>query len=40
MALACDSRGATRDADALSMPYGIVHEEALVVAAEFGLPRW
>ena len=26
--------------DALFEPHGIVHEEALAVAAELGLPRW
>lgn len=40
MALAYDSRRVTRDVDALFKPHGIVHEEALAVAAEFGLPRW
>jgi predicted nucleotidyltransferase len=40
MALAYDSRRATRDVDALFKPHGIVHEEALGVAAELGLPRW
>jgi hypothetical protein len=40
MALAYDSRRATRDVDALFEPHGIVHEEALAVAAELGLPRW
>lgn len=40
MALAYDSRRATRDVDALFKPHGIVHEEALAVAAELGLPRW
>ena len=40
MALAYDSRRATRDVDALFQPHGIVHEEALAVAAELGLPRW
>jgi len=38
--LAFDSRRATRDVDALFEPHGIVHEEALAVAAELGLPRW
>jgi hypothetical protein len=37
---AFDSRRATRDVDALFEPHGIVHEEALAVAAELGLPRW
>jgi predicted nucleotidyltransferase len=40
MALAFDSRRATRDVDALFEPHGIVHDEALAVAAELGLPRW
>jgi predicted nucleotidyltransferase len=40
MALAYDSRRATRDVDALFKPHGIVLEEALGVAAELGLPRW
>ena len=40
MALAYDSRRATRDVDALFEPHGIVHDEALAVAAELGLPRW
>jgi hypothetical protein len=30
----------TRDVDALFEPHGIVHDEALAVAAELGLPRW
>jgi len=34
------TRGATRDVDALFKPHGIVHDEALAVAAEFGPPRW
>ena len=40
MALAYDSRRATRDVNALFKPHGIVHEEALAVTAELGLPRW
>ena len=40
MALAYDSRRATRDVDALFQPHGIVHDEALAVAAELGLARW
>jgi hypothetical protein len=40
MALAYDSRRATRDVDALFKPHGIVLEEALAVAAELNLPRW
>jgi hypothetical protein len=37
MALAYDSRRATRDVDALFKPHGIVLEEAQAVAAELGL---
>src|ERR1700722_778542 len=33
-------RRATRDVDALFQPHGVVHEEALAVAAELGLPQW
>jgi predicted nucleotidyltransferase len=40
MALAYDSRRATRDVDALFKPHGIVLEEAQVVGAELGLPSW
>jgi len=40
MALAYDSRRATRDVDALFKPHGIVLEEAQAVAAELGLPSW
>jgi hypothetical protein len=40
MALAYDSRRATRDVDALFKPHGIVLEEAQAVAAELGLPTW
>lgn len=40
MALAYDSRRATRDVDALFKPHGIVLEEARGVAAELGLPNW
>jgi hypothetical protein len=40
MALAYDSRRATRDVDALFKPHGIVLEEARVVAVELGLPTW
>ncbi|HEX5292981.1 MAG TPA: DUF6036 family nucleotidyltransferase [Streptosporangiaceae bacterium] len=40
MALAYDSRRATRDVDALFKPHGVVHEEALAVAADLGLPNW
>jgi predicted nucleotidyltransferase len=40
MALAYDSRRATRDVDDLFKPHGIVLEEARAVAAELGLPGW
>jgi hypothetical protein len=40
MALAYDSRRATRDVDALFTPHGIVLEEARTVAVELGLPHW
>jgi hypothetical protein len=40
MALAYDSRRATRDVDDLFKPHGIVLEEAQAVAAELGLPNW
>lgn len=40
MALAYDSRRATRDVDALFKPHGIVVEEAQAVGAELGLPSW
>ena len=40
MALAYDSRRATRDVDALFKPHGIVLEEAQAVAAELRLPNW
>lgn len=40
MALAYDSRRATRDEDALFKPHGIVLEEARAVGAELGLPSW
>jgi predicted nucleotidyltransferase len=40
MALAYDSRRATRDVDALFKPHGIVLEEAQAVGAELGLPAW
>ena len=38
MALAYDSRRATRDVDALFEPHGIVHEEALAVATDSACP--
>lgn len=34
------TRSVTRDVDALYVPHGIVHEEAVEVARELGLPRW
>ena len=40
MALAYDSRRATRDIDAVFQPHGIVLEEARKVAAELGFPAW
>jgi hypothetical protein len=40
MALAYDSRRATRDVDALFKPHGIVLEEAQAVGAQLGLPSW
>jgi predicted nucleotidyltransferase len=40
MALAYDSQRVTRDVDATFVPHGIVHEEALRVADDLGLPRW
>ena len=40
MALAYDSRRATRDVDALFKPHGVVVDEARAVGAELGLPSW
>jgi hypothetical protein len=40
MALAYDSRRATRDIDAVFQPHGIVLTEATIVAKELGLPPW
>jgi hypothetical protein len=40
MALAYDSRRATRDIDAVFQPHGLVLEEARAVADELGLPAW
>jgi Nucleotidyltransferase of unknown function (DUF6036) len=40
MALAYDANRVTRDVDARFVPHGIVHEEAMRVAEEIGLPRW
>jgi Nucleotidyltransferase of unknown function (DUF6036) len=40
MALAYDAARVTRDVDAMFKPHGIVHEEAVQVADDLGLPRW
>src|SRR6202522_1482352 len=40
MALAYDAARVTRDVDAMFKPHGIVHEEAMRVANDLGLPRW
>ena len=40
MVLAYDARQATRDVDALFKPRAKVHDAALRVADELGLPRW
>jgi predicted nucleotidyltransferase len=40
MALAYDSRRATRDVDAVFVPHGVVLDEARAVAEEFQLPAW
>jgi hypothetical protein len=40
MALAYDANRVTRDVDARFVPHGIVHEEAMRVADDLGLPRW
>ena len=40
MALACDAAHVTRDVDAMFKMHGIVHEEAMRVAKDLGLPRW
>jgi hypothetical protein len=32
--------GVTRDVDAMFKPHGIVHEEAMQVEKDLGLPRW
>jgi hypothetical protein len=39
-ALAYDAARVTRDVDAMFKPHGIVHEEAMQVATDLGLPRW
>jgi hypothetical protein len=38
MALAYDAARVTRDVDAMFQPHGIVHEEAMQVANDLGLP--
>jgi Nucleotidyltransferase of unknown function (DUF6036) len=40
MALAYDATRVTRDVDALFKPHGIVHDEAMRIADDLGLPRW
>ena len=40
MALAYDAARVTRDVDAMFKPHRIVHEEAMRVANDLGLPRW
>jgi predicted nucleotidyltransferase len=40
MALAYDAKRVTRDVDALFVPHGVVHEEAIEVARELGMPQW
>ncbi|HUB39139.1 MAG TPA: hypothetical protein VMA72_09830 [Streptosporangiaceae bacterium] len=40
LALAYDAQRVTRDVDAVFVPHGIVHEEAVSVAHDLGLPRW
>jgi hypothetical protein len=40
MALAYDSRRATRDIDAVFHPHGVVLDEAKAVARDLGLPPW
>jgi Nucleotidyltransferase of unknown function (DUF6036) len=40
MALAYDAARVTRDVDAMFVPHGIVHDEAIQVADDLGLPRW
>jgi hypothetical protein len=40
MALAYDAARVTRDVDAMFKPHGIVHEAAVRVATDLGLPRW
>jgi hypothetical protein len=38
MAMAYDAARVTRDVDAMFEPHGIVHEEAMRVAKDLGLP--
>jgi hypothetical protein len=40
MALAYDSRRATRDIDAVFVPHGVVLDEARAVGEQLGLPPW
>jgi hypothetical protein len=40
MALAYDAQRVTRDVDAVFVPRGIVHEEAIRVADDLELPHW
>jgi hypothetical protein len=40
MALAYDATRVTRDVDAMFKPHRIVHEEAMQVGKDLGLPRW
>jgi Nucleotidyltransferase of unknown function (DUF6036) len=40
IALAYDAKRVTRDIDALYVPHGVVHEEAVKVAQKLGLPQW
>jgi predicted nucleotidyltransferase len=40
MALAYNTERVTRDIDAVFEPHGVVHDEAVEVALELGLPRW
>jgi predicted nucleotidyltransferase len=40
MALAYDATRVTQDVDALYVPHGVVHDEAMAVAKDLGLPHW
>jgi hypothetical protein len=40
MALAYDAARVARDVDAMFVPHRIVHDEAIRVADDVGLPRW